>query len=232
MDDIRDQILDAALRLLEQDSSPAMGAIAKAAGVSRATLYRRFASAEELWAAVDAERAARAVPGSPRERLLAAARAAFGRGGLHGTSVQQLAAEARVGLATLYNQFGDKQGLLLALIDAIDLRGLEAAASAARLEALVEALVRAARADAGLLQLLLSPEPALASAQARLRQRLAPIEAALAALAPDPSARLAIIAQAAAAGAWGAEPPAAAASRIVGVGGDNGGAAGARGGRR
>lgn len=49
-----ERILDAAKRLLEQSPSASLSDIAAAAGVSRSTLYRRFADRDQLIAALDA----------------------------------------------------------------------------------------------------------------------------------------------------------------------------------
>jgi TetR/AcrR family transcriptional regulator, mexCD-oprJ operon repressor len=43
-----DHVLDAAVRVLSRDPAAGMGAIADAAGISRATLHRRFAGRNEL----------------------------------------------------------------------------------------------------------------------------------------------------------------------------------------
>jgi AcrR family transcriptional regulator len=218
--EVRERILDAALRLLADDGVPSMGAVARAAGVSRATLYRRFACAEDLWAAVAAERAVRASrSGSPRQRILDAARHSFSSLGLHGTSVQLLAEQARVGFATIYAQFGDKEGVLVALIDTAPLSTLDAAVAATHLPLrdylyrVVLTMIQTSRADAGLLLLLLGPEPAVQGAQQRLRARLEPSRRTLVAaladrvrrgtLSGEPSALAqSLISQAVAAGIW------------------------------
>jgi len=216
MSEIRERIIDAAMRLLETDPAPAMSAVAQAAGVSRATLYRRFPGSDALWEAVRVERAARAaLPiGSPRERILRVARRCFSAQGLAGTPVQQLAAQAHVALATLYTRFGDKAGVLTALVDEIPLDGLRAAAARAPGEAaavyvprLVAALMAAVSADAGLVRLLLSPEPDLAAAQARARARTAPIVDAVDAALGKEAARQ-LIGLAVSAALWGGTPEA------------------------
>src|SRR4051794_16748048 len=62
----RERILKAAQRLLEQSPVATLGDIAAAAGVSRATLYRRFGSRAELI------RALRESPGGGDEQAAAA----------------------------------------------------------------------------------------------------------------------------------------------------------------
>ncbi len=49
----RERILDAAERMFERSPSASLTEIAKAAGVSRSTLHRRFASREALLAALE-----------------------------------------------------------------------------------------------------------------------------------------------------------------------------------
>lgn len=51
----RERILDAAVEVLAEDRGASMGAIAERAGVSRATLYRHFATCEEIVAVVREE---------------------------------------------------------------------------------------------------------------------------------------------------------------------------------
>jgi AcrR family transcriptional regulator len=53
-----------------------------------------------------------------RERVLAAAEAVLGRCGPDGLDVRSVAAEAGVGIGTLYRRFGDRTGLMAALLDA------------------------------------------------------------------------------------------------------------------
>jgi AcrR family transcriptional regulator len=52
-----------------------------------------------------------------RQRILAAAETLFGREGVAGTSMDAIAAEARVGKGTLFRRFGDRASLALALVD-------------------------------------------------------------------------------------------------------------------
>lgn len=55
----RERILDAAVEVLAEDRNASMGAIAERAGVSRATLYRHFATCEEIVDVVREEAAQR-----------------------------------------------------------------------------------------------------------------------------------------------------------------------------
>jgi AcrR family transcriptional regulator len=52
-----------------------------------------------------------------RERLLAAARAVFARGGFHGASVEEIASEAGFSTGALYSNFDGKEDLFLVLMD-------------------------------------------------------------------------------------------------------------------
>lgn len=154
-DAVRERILDAAARLRPRGSPlpPAMGSVAQAAGVSRATLYRRFPSAEALQAALTAERAApppAAAVLPPRQRLLDAARHRFAQHGVVATAVAALVEDAQVSTATLYSLFGDKMGLLHALVDVL-IDELHPSPSSPLLAA------HRLRAEAPLLRLLLAP---------------------------------------------------------------------------
>ncbi|MEZ4867242.1 MAG: helix-turn-helix domain-containing protein [Caldilineaceae bacterium] len=115
-------ILDAAQRLLNSESGAdfTVDQLAAAAGISRATLYRRIGSKEALLQqiaelhGVDPETlGARDI----RADSLAAARELFSRYGLVSVTMEQIAQEAGVGVATLYRHFGDKGGLLRAFSD-------------------------------------------------------------------------------------------------------------------
>lgn len=55
-----------------------------------------------------------------REKLIAAARKAFAQQGYAGASMDHLTAEAGLTRGALYHNFGDKRGLLAAVVDQID----------------------------------------------------------------------------------------------------------------
>lgn len=95
-----------------------MAELAEAAGVSRATLYRRVPSREAL---AQRLRAQGVEPGaelgdSTHERILDAAQVLINAHGLRFT-LEQVAEQAGVGVATVYRSFGDREGLLLAFVD-------------------------------------------------------------------------------------------------------------------
>lgn len=85
-------------------------------GVSRATIYRRVGSKAKLLGRLAAER------GETYRRediglvILRAARTVFGREGLVAATIEQIAGEAGVGVATVYRHFGDKDRLVKAFI--------------------------------------------------------------------------------------------------------------------
>ena len=87
-----------------------------------------------------------------RARVLAAARTAFADAGLDATRVEDIAAAAGVGVGTIYRGFGDKGGLVAALLDERERELQEAilrgppplgpgADAAGRIAAFVDALV-------------------------------------------------------------------------------------------
>lgn len=115
-DPVDARILEAAQRLLAT-GGPAltMARLAEAAGVSRATLYRRVPSREALARRL---RAAGIEPGAElgdpvRERVLDATTALLDAQGLRFT-LEQVAERAGVGAASVYRSFGDREGLLRA----------------------------------------------------------------------------------------------------------------------
>lgn len=117
--DVRERILDAAMRLVETCPEEfTMARVADGAGVSRATVYRRFGSAEGLRSALCTARGPTASlgRGGHRARVLDAALAEFTRAGVHGATMQGIAERAGVSPMTVYNHFDDKEGLVLALI--------------------------------------------------------------------------------------------------------------------
>ena len=91
--------------------------IARAAGVSRATLYRRIGSRRALDAAV---RAAGVDPGgrpSVRERAIEAAAELIAEDGLGALTLEAVATRAACSLPALYDQFRNREGLLGAVFE-------------------------------------------------------------------------------------------------------------------
>lgn len=173
------RILQAAQRLLRsQGPGFTMAQLAEAAGVSRATLYRRVPSREAL---AQRLRAQGIEPGAElgdpsRERILDATAALMNELGLRFT-LEQVAERAGVGLATVYRSFGDRDGLLRGFMAersprerlAAQLEDLEAPLEAT-LRSFVGGLLRFAVNHPGLARIGLLGEGADAEELERLRK--------------------------------------------------------------
>ena len=109
-------LLDLAAQIVAEQGAEAftMEELAARAGVSRATLYRRFGNHRALLERLVAERGIDLAPHEPdkRRRILDAARTVIGRVGPVQATMEQIAEQAEVGAATVYRHFGNKQGLL------------------------------------------------------------------------------------------------------------------------
>lgn len=111
------RILAAAHRLRAREGPGFSAArIARPAGVSRATLYRRLAADGALAAEVERIRSEGAP--SPREALLRAATALLAEKGLSGLTMDGVAERAGLSTATLYRCFEDRDGLVREVIHA------------------------------------------------------------------------------------------------------------------
>ena len=140
-------ILDAAQRLLHEAGVDfTMEQLEDRVGVSRATLYRRIGSKATLLERLAADRGE--VVGDAHQEILHAARAVIGREGLTGATMDQIADEAGVGVATVYRHFETKDGLLRSFIEEMTPRPVVKSLSrhpgadvAAELKAIVTELV-------------------------------------------------------------------------------------------
>ena len=110
-------ILESAQTLLnEVGEAFTMEQLEDKTNVSRATIYRRIGNKEKLLERLAHER------GETYERediglsILQAAREVFGREGLVAATIEQIASEAGVGVATVYRHFGDKDTLVKTFI--------------------------------------------------------------------------------------------------------------------
>lgn len=116
-----DPLLDAARALSDRDPDWTMTALAAAAGVSRATLYRRFSTRDAVVAALAATGDA---PDDLRTRVLDAFERVAARYGFAGATLARVAEEANCSVATVYRHFGSREGLLDAYAAARTPRGL------------------------------------------------------------------------------------------------------------
>jgi AcrR family transcriptional regulator len=108
-----DTILEVAQALAaEGPGALTMRRLAEQTGLSRATLYRQVGNKAQLLARLAEAEGREFIAASPRERILHAARRVFGREGIAAATVEQIAQEAGVGVATVYRLFGSKEGLL------------------------------------------------------------------------------------------------------------------------
>ncbi|ATB33472.1 hypothetical protein MEBOL_006970 [Melittangium boletus DSM 14713] len=96
-----------------------MDDLAREAGLSRATLYRQAGSRDTVLAALSEQGVDVGRRSDVRERILAACRPVFTRAGFDAATLEEVASEAGVGPATVYRQFGDKDGLIRAFAEHI-----------------------------------------------------------------------------------------------------------------
>jgi AcrR family transcriptional regulator len=106
-----DPILTAARDLSERDPGWAMTTLAREAGVSRATLYRRFPSRDAIVAAL--ARGGDAPTDLPN-RVFDAFEQVAARKGIAATTIADVAEAAGCGVATVYRHFASREGLLSA----------------------------------------------------------------------------------------------------------------------
>ncbi|MBK7897440.1 MAG: TetR/AcrR family transcriptional regulator [Candidatus Promineifilaceae bacterium] len=112
--EIEIQVLNAARELVEETAVPfTMDQLAAKAGISRATLYRQLGGKKAILKRLADEHGLDELnqPDIP-SRILQAARTLFAQQGLMAPTMEQIAAEANVGVATVYRHFGDRTGLL------------------------------------------------------------------------------------------------------------------------
>lgn len=111
-----ENIANAAARLLDRHGPDGftMDDLAAEAGLSRATLYRQAGSREAVLAALAEQGVEVGQRVDVRDRILAACRVVFTRAGFEAATLEDVAREAGVGTATVYRQFGDKEGLITA----------------------------------------------------------------------------------------------------------------------
>jgi len=118
--EIDQRILDTTRQLLETNPEAifTMDQLAEDSGISRATIYRRFGSRAALLQAIATEHGLcidELETPDIRERIINATRVALANAGSVNFTIEQVAAEAGVGVATIYRHFGNKENLLQAL---------------------------------------------------------------------------------------------------------------------
>jgi AcrR family transcriptional regulator len=159
-----ENIANAAARLLARHGPDGftMDDLAAEAGLSRATLYRQAGSREAVLAALAEQGVEVGQRVDVRDRILAACRVVFTRAGFEAATLEDVAREAGVGPATVYRQFGDKQGLITAFASHIGpRRAMQETALhptgdlRADLERVAATVIRYAVADLDLLKLAL-----------------------------------------------------------------------------
>jgi len=174
----RERILDAAERLAGRSPEAfTMDRVADEASVSRATVYRHFGDVSALRNALQEERPeSDAVERTdPRMRILDAALAEFVRSGVHGASIQAIAEGAGVSPMTVYNRFGDKEGLVAAIIRERGPGSLPVATESEEesperaLRTFVGGMLRLAEEQRDMFGLVIAPDPITRRAFRRVR---------------------------------------------------------------
>ena len=157
-------VLDAAARIVADRGVDGltMDRLARVTGRSRATLYRHSGGRQAVLDALAGSGVDVGDRAGTRARILAGAREVFGRAGFEGASIEDIAGAARVGVATVYRCFGDKDGLVAAFLDemgprraARDAREAATGDLRADLQRLAERMLTAMHADAPLVRLLI-----------------------------------------------------------------------------
>jgi AcrR family transcriptional regulator len=158
------RVTDAAARLIRRHGQQAltMGALAREARLSRATLYRVAGGRDDVLAALAERGHAVAKRVDVRERILVACRAVFTRAGFDAATLDDIAREAGVGVATVYRHFKDKESVIVAFADQLGpRRALREALSRpsgdvrADLERVAAAVMRDVSGDLDLMRLAL-----------------------------------------------------------------------------
>jgi AcrR family transcriptional regulator len=170
-------IIEAGARIVAREGADAltMDRLARETGLSRATLYRMSGGREALLDALARQGADVGDRTETRARILAGAREVFGRAGFDAATIEDIAAAANVGTATVYRHFHDKDGLVAAFIDDIAPRRAALAARPtndvrADLERFAEHLLRGARDDGPLVRTILLEALRGDSSVARVRK--------------------------------------------------------------
>lgn len=153
-----------------------MAELARETGIARATLHRRFARREDVLAALAPAGDGDHRP-TIRDRALDAVLAVAKHKGLAATTLEDVAAEAGLGVATIYRHFGRREGLLDAYANERTPRArLSLLGADVRLplpdvlRAVARAMIEHLVAEGPLLFLGLSPDPEARRVLAHLRE--------------------------------------------------------------
>ena len=176
--DTRERILDAAERVVSDcPHCFTMDRIASDAGVSRATVYRRFGDVEGLRAALEEERGADLEERrGTRRRILDAALAEFTAAGVHRATISAIAERAGVSPMTVYNHFRDKEGLVDGLLQESGPGShrlhhpLEADTPEEKLAGLVSTALEIAETQRDIFRLVIAPDPMTQQAMQRIKK--------------------------------------------------------------
>jgi AcrR family transcriptional regulator len=194
-------LLDAALAVVRSGADLTIAAVAARTGVSRGTVYRRYADREALLCALVATGRLEEAPlagRDARERILDAVGVLLGRQGLGAMTIEDVAQEAETGTVTVYRHFGDRDGLLHAFVAERSPRRLATSAvpsgdPVADLTVLTRETLTFVRDNRGLFLLMLSQDPEAVAMLAPFRKSStsvrAMIAAAVSAVAPDATGR-------------------------------------------
>lgn len=159
----KDTILDAAAGLLaDKGEGFTMQQLEARVQISRASIYRHVGGKGEILALLRDERGVAVEQVNMPLQILRAAHHVFSRNGLRGTTMEQIASEARVGVATVYRHFGDKESLMMAFIERVTSRSsihalmLNPSADVmADLRAIVETLLQDSHENRDILRLVM-----------------------------------------------------------------------------
>ena len=114
-----DQIQIAAISLFRETGEDfTLDQLQERTGLSRATLYRRIGSKESLLERLAAENLITPDPQADiKNRVFSAAKKVIADSGFIACTMEQIANEAGLGIATLYRHFGDKENLLTSFVN-------------------------------------------------------------------------------------------------------------------
>src|SRR4051794_3168505 len=118
----QDPLLTAAERLAASDRPLTFEALANAAGVSRATVYRRFRDREGLAKALAQRGVTIEAPVDANQRVLSAVKEVLLEQGFDALTLRAVAERAGVAEATVYRRFKDREGLIAAFADSTGTR--------------------------------------------------------------------------------------------------------------